>query len=80
MKILRFYWSPDRQKMMNDQVLSVVRETKTQLIAIDRRNPRCEYRFRKPANPQTGMHIYQVGKHEKFSQYHYEICLESGAI
>jgi hypothetical protein len=76
MKILRFYWSPDRQKMMNDQVLSVVRETKTQLIAIDRRNPRCEYRFRKPANPQTGMHIYQVGKHERFSQYHYEICLE----
>lgn len=43
MKILRFYWSHDRQKMMNDQVLCVVRETKTQLIAIDRRNPRCEY-------------------------------------
>lgn len=34
MKILRFYWNPERQKMINDLVLSVVRETKTQLIAI----------------------------------------------
>lgn len=80
MKILRFYWSPDRQKMINDQVLSVVRETKTQFIAIDRRNPRYEHRFRKPANPQTGMRIQLVGKRERFSQYHYKICLESGAI
>lgn len=64
MKILRFYWSTDRQKMMNDKVLYVVSETKTQLVAIDRRNSRCEYRFRKPANPQTGMYIYQVGKRE----------------
>lgn len=76
MKILRFYWSPEREKMMNDQVLSVVRETKTQLIAIDRRRPAYEHRFRKPANPQTGMYIHQVGKHESFSQYHYEIYLE----
>ena len=80
MKILRFYWSPDRQKMMNDQVLSVVRETKTQLIAIDRRNPRYEYRFRKPDKPQSGMHIRKVGDHEKFSRFHYELYLESGAI
>lgn len=76
MKILRFYWDPAREKHTNDQVLSVKRETKTQLVAIDRRNPRYEYRFRKPDKPQTGMRIYRVGKRERFSQYHYEIYLE----
>lgn len=80
MKILRFYWDPAREKYMNDQVLTVKRETKTMLVGVDRRNPRYEYRFRKPANPQTGMHIRLVGKRERFSQFHYEICLESGAI
>ena len=80
MKILRFYWSTDRQKMMNDRVLSVIRETKTQLIAIDRQNPRYEYRFRKPDKPQSGMYICEVGKHEKCPQFHYELYLESGAI
>lgn len=80
MKILRFYWEPSRQKMMNDQVLTVKRETKTMLIGVDRCNPRYEYRFRKPANPQTGMPIQLVGKRERFTMYHYEICLEGGAI
>ena len=80
MKILRFHWEPSRNQYINDQVLTVKRETKTMLIGVDRRNPRYEYRFHKPANPQTGMHIQLVGKHEKFSQCHYEICLESGAI
>lgn len=77
MKILRFYWAPEREKMINDQVLSVIRETKTLLIAIDRRNPRYQYRFRKPEHPQTGMHVDLVGKRERFSQFHYEISLES---
>lgn len=76
MKILRFYWDPAREKYMNDQVLSVKRETKTMLIAVDRRNPRYEYRFRKPANPQTGMYINLVGERERFSSYHYEVALE----
>lgn len=76
MKILRFYWSPERGASINDLVLSVVRETKTQLIAVDRRNPSYKYRFRKPTNPQTGMYIDKVGKRERFSQFHYEICLE----
>lgn len=76
MKILRFYWDPAREKYMNDQVLTVKRETKTMLVGVDRCNQRYEYRFRKPANPQTGMHIRLVGKRERFSQYHYEICLE----
>ena len=80
MKILRFYWDPAREKYMNDQVLTVKRETTTMLIGVDRCNPRYEYRFRKPANPQTGMHIQLVGKRERFSQFHYEICLEGGAI
>lgn len=80
MKIFRFYWDPVREEHINDQVLSVRRETKTMLIAFDRRNPRYEYRFRKPANPQTGMRVKLVGKREPFSPFHYEIYLESGAI
>lgn len=80
MKILRFYWEPSREKYLNDQVLTVKRETKTQLIAIDRRNPRYEYRFRKPDILRSGEWLRTVGKQEKFSQYHYELHLESGAI
>jgi len=80
MKILRYYWSPERQTHICDMVLTVTRETKTMLVGVDRRNPRYEHRFHKPANPQTGMHIRLVGKRERFSQYHYEICLEGGAI
>lgn len=80
MKIFRFYWDPARQKNVNDLVLSVTRETKTQLVAIDRRRPNYEYRFRKPDKPQSGMWVYPVGKREKFSRFYYEIYLESGAI
>lgn len=80
MKILRFYWDTARQKNVNDLVLSVTRETKTQLVAIDRRHPSYEYRFRKPDKPQSGMLVYPVGKQEKFSQFHYELYLESGEI
>lgn len=80
MKILRFYYDPSREKNVNDLVLSVVKETKTQLVAIDRRHPRYKYRFRKPDKPQDGMWVYPVGKSKKFSQFHYEIRLESGAI
>lgn len=80
MKIFRFFYDAGREKSVNDLVLSVVKETKTQLVAIDRRNPNYEYRFRKPDKLQSGMWVYPVGKREKFSQFHYEICLESGAI
>ena len=80
MKILRFYWEPHLEKYINDQVLTVKRETKTMLVGVDRSNPRYEYRFRKPANPQSGMHIQLVGKRERFCGFHYEICLEGGAI
>lgn len=80
MKILRFYYDPSRQKSVNDLVLSVTRETKTQLIAINRSNPKYEYRFRKPDKPNSGMWVYPVGKQEKFSRFHYKIMLESDAI
>lgn len=80
MKIFRFYWNPTREKDVNDLVLSVTRETKTQLVAIDRRNPDYEYRFRKPDKLQSGMWVYPVGERGKFSQFHYEIYLESEAI
>ena len=76
MKILRFYWSPSREHSLNDLVLSVVRETKTQLVAIDRRNPSAEYRFRKPKNLQSGVAIYRVGKQESFSPFTYKLWLE----
>lgn len=76
MKILRYYWSPEREKHICDMVLSVVRETKTMLVAINRSNPRYEYRFRKPTQFGNGMHISLVGKRERFSMYHYEMELE----
>lgn len=77
MKILRYYWSPERQTHICDMVLTVTRETKTMLIARNRSNPRGgEYRFRKPSQFGNGMHISTVGKRERFSQYHYEMELE----
>lgn len=76
MKILRFYWDPSREQKVNDLVLSVIRETKTQLIAINRRNPSYQYRFRKPDKPQSGMFVRLVGKQDRFSRFHYEIYLE----
>lgn len=76
MKILKVYTNPERVEPIISQVLSVVRETKTLLIAIDRRHPRETYRFRKPCNPQTGTYVYPPGKCSMRSSFHYEICLE----
>lgn len=77
MKIMRYYWSVERQKHICDMVLYVTRETKTMLMAKDRRNPRMdEVRFRKPKQYGNGIRISTVGKHEKFSQFHYEMELE----
>lgn len=76
MKILRFYWDSSKGGYINDQVISVIRETKTMLIGIDRRNQRYEYRFRKPKNPQNGTRVRLIGNNESFSLYHYEIWLE----
>ena len=76
MKILRYYWSPEKSKHICDLALSVVRETKTQLVAISRANPKYEYRFRKPSQFGNGMYVSLVGKQERFSQYHYEMELE----
>lgn len=76
MKILRFYWDPSREQQVNDIVLYVIKETKTQLVAINRRTPNYQYRFRKPDKLQTGMWVRLVGKQERFSQFHYELYLE----
>ena len=76
MKIMRYYWSVERQKNVCDMVLSVIKETKTMYIAIDRRHPRYEYRFRKPKQYGNGMPIYLVGKQERFSNYSYKMELE----
>lgn len=76
MKIMRYYWSAERQKHLCDRVLSVIRGTKIQLIAIYRRHPRVEYRFRKPKQFGNGVCIKQVGDHDRFSLYHYEMELE----
>ena len=76
MKILRFYWDSSKGDHVNDQVITVTRETKTLLVGIDRRNPGYEYKFRKPDKPQTGSRVRLAGCHDPFSLYHYEICLE----
>ena len=77
MKILRFYWDPDKQEMVNDRVLSVIRETKTQLVASARSTPRHEYRFRKPSKLVSGMRLRPVGDRDRFSPIHYELYLEN---
>lgn len=76
MKILRYYWDCGRQKSINDLVLSVTRETKTQLIAIDKMHPNYEYRFRKPKVLQHRCYLTPVGGRERFSNIHYELYLE----
>lgn len=77
MKVLRYYWSPERQKHICDMVMYVTRETKTMIMCRDRRNPRMpEMRFRKPKQYGNGLHLTQVGKSERFSMYHYEMELE----
>lgn len=83
MKILRFYWDNDKQESVNDRVLTVIRETKTQLVAIARTNPKYEYRFRKPAKLVSGTRLTPIGKQrDRFSMllFHYELYLESGCI
>lgn len=81
MKILRFYWDAGKQERVNDRVLSVIRETKTQLVAIARSNPKYEHRFRKPAKLVDGTWLTPVGRQrDRFSMFHYELYLESGCI
>jgi hypothetical protein len=81
MKILRFYWDSDKQESVNDRVLTVIRETKTQLVAIARTNPKCEYRFRKPSKLVSGTRLTPVGRQrDRFSMFRYELYLESGCI
>lgn len=78
MKILRYYWNAGKQESVNDRVLSVIRETKTQLVAIAQSNPKDEYRFRKPAKLVSGTWLAPVGRQrDRFSVFHYELHLDS---
>lgn len=71
MKIRREYWNHQRQIYECDTVYEVIRETKTQLIAVIPPNE-YEYRFRKPDVIEEGVLVNPVHR-ERFSMYRYKI-------
>lgn len=73
MKILRFYWEPKLNRDVNDLVLTVTRETKTLLVAVSRRNPTYEYRFRKPHKIEEGAEVRAVPRTVKSWMFHYRL-------
>ena len=74
MKILRFYWESHLQRDVNDLVLTVTRETKTLLVAVSRRNPSHEYRFRKPDKIEEGAVVRPFPRTVKSWMFHYRLA------
>ena len=71
MKIARYYFDTHRQKHVVDSIYTVIRETKTQLVAVLGNND-YEYRFKKPKGVEPGTQVFPVNR-DRFSMFSYII-------
>ena len=71
MKIARYYFNQARGKYVVDCIYNVVRETKTQLVAVSGNNS-YECRFKKPSSEEPGTQVWPLHR-ERFSMFTYRI-------